>query len=170
MRLNKKYLRHLLTDKSEPRQVVQMISASEWEEVTKVILGFRNASVPPEYHRSYSMTFSPNNSKIEVASYDMILVTYEHAISCDEFVRLKDTLRRQRIRKVRKKDSGMTGGFGGYVCLKMEDEFLFSAYIYGNSGITDGDLSFDGFLFESAYSAFPWLEGKIEEMVKRSFT
>ena len=170
MKNDRAYLRRLLTDKSEPRKVVQMVSDKDWGEATCVLMGYDDASVAPEYHRSYSMMFSQTHIKIEVVSYGRTLAADEHAISCDEFASLKNLLRGQRIRKVQKQDSGMTGGSGGYLSLMKGGELLFSAYIYGNYRVIDGDLSFDGFLFESAYSTFPWLEAKIEELVKRSCT
>ena len=168
MRLDSEYLRKLLRDKSEPRTAIQEVSAQEWIEVTGLALGYNDASVRPEYHRSYTLTFTPDEVTIRVMSYDRILACYTEKVPVGKFVQLKELLKRQNIRKVEERDSGMTGGSGGYVSLMRGDDMLFTAYIYGNQRTTDGNLSFDGFLFESAFSIFPWLEEKIDELVASS--
>lgn len=167
----RKFLRRLLTDKSEPREVVQMLSDEEWDEVTRVAMSFEEPlGVSPEYCRSYAMVFTPNNIEIMVMSpYVGLLATYVQAISNQKFVRLKDMLKGQKIRKVQKVDYGMTDGFDGAISLMKGDEMLFLASIHGNNGVTDGDLSFDGFLFESAYMVFPGLERKLDKLVQDTY-
>ena len=166
----RKYLRRLLTDKSEPREVVQILSDEEWDEVTRVALGFEDSlGVPPEYYRGYAMVFTPNDVEIKVMSYVGLLATYKQGISNQEFVRLKDMLKGQKIRKVQNVDYGMTGGSSGAISLMKGDEMLFLAHIHGNNRVTDGDLSFDGFLFESAYMVFPWLERKLDKLVDGTY-
>ena len=163
MRLNREYLRKLLKDKSELRTMVQEVSMREWNEVTDLALGYNDASV--KYHRSYSMTFTSTEVNVKVMSHDRILACYAENISDEQFAQLKELLRRQNIRKVEEQDSGMTGGSGGYISLMKGNYMLFSAYIYGNQWTTDGNLSFDGFLFDAPFSIFPWLEEKISELV-----
>ena len=167
----RKYVRRLLTDKSEPREVVQMLSDEEWDKVTRVAFGYEDSlGGPPEYMRSYAMVFTPNNVEIKVMSpYNGLLATYEQAISNQKFVRLKDMLKGQKIRKVQNVDYGMTGSFDGAISLMKGDEMLFLAYIHGNDKVTDGNLSFDGFLFESAYMVFPWLERKLDKLVQDTY-
>ena len=167
----RKFLRRLLTDKSEPREVVQMLSDKEWDEVTRIAMGFEESlGVSPEYSRSYAMVFTPNNVEIMVMSpYVGLLATYVQAISNQKFTRLKDMLKRQNIRKVQNVDSGMLGGFDCGISLMKGDEMLFLANIHGNDRVTDGDLSFDGFLFESAYMVFPWLERKLDKLVEDTY-
>lgn len=162
------YLRGLLKEKSESRTVIQEVSMQEWNEVTGVVLGYDDASV--RHHRSYTMPFTPDEVTIRVMSYDRILACYTEGVPDGKFVQLKELLKRQNIRKVEKRDSGMTGGSGGYVALMRGDDMLFTAYIYGNQWTTDGNLSFDGFLFESASSSFPWLEEKVDELVTSTQT
>lgn len=167
----RKYLKRVLTDKSKPRKVVQILSDKEWDEVTRVVLAYEDSlgGVPPSYYRYYAMVFTPNDVKVEVMWYDGLLATYEQAISNQEFVRLKDMLKGQKIRKVQNVDYGMTSYFNGVISLMKGDEMLFLAYIHGNNRGTDGDLSFDGFLFESAYMVFPWLEKKFDELLEDSY-
>ena len=79
----RKFLRRLLTDKSEPREVVQVLSDKEWDEVTRVAMGFEESlGVSPEYSRSYTMVFTPKDVEIMVMSpYVGLLATYVQAIS-----------------------------------------------------------------------------------------
>ena len=163
MRLDGEYLRKLLKDKSGLRAVVQEVSMQDWSEVTGLVLGYNDASV--SLHRSYSMAFTSAEVNVEVMSYDRTLSCYAENISDEQFAQLKELLRRQNIRKVEELDSGMTGGLGGYISLMKGNDMLFSAYIYGNQWATDGNLSFDGFLFDAPFSIFPWLEEKISELV-----
>ena len=165
MGFDKDNLRRFLKDKSEPRKVVQMLSEQEWAEVTSVELGLNDASIPPQYHRSYSMIFTAETIKVEVVSYGKLLATYMTVVPYGKFIELKDILIGQRLRKVEKLNFGMCGGLGGYVILKRWEEILLSAYISGNSMLSEGDLSFDGFLFEAVCVVFPWLEEMVADMI-----
>lgn len=168
MGANKEYLRKLLVDKSS-RPVIRLISPYEWEKAACVILRFEDASLPPEGHRSFSMQFTPNDIKIEVDSYGHILASYKEDITLEKFMILKCRLSTQNIGMTEDVHSGKAGGCGGSITLKNEyNGKMFYAYTYGNCWETEGNLTFDGFLFEAAYTTFPWLEDKIEELVNGS--
>lgn len=166
MILERECVRRLLKDKSEPRKVVQMLSDQEWDKVTNIVMGFKDASVAPEYHRSYSMEFTEMGMKVKVFSYGKVLNSYSNVMLDGKFEELKNILKKQRIRRVEESYSGMTGGFGGYISLMKDNEVFFSAWIYGNQRVSEGDLSFDGFLFDAPYSVFPWLENIIESLIE----
>ena len=166
MRIEKEYLRRLLTDKSESRNVVQILSELEWDRITSVELGFDDASVPPRCHRSYSMIFTADSVKVNIVSYGRLLAAFMTMIPYGKYVELKSVLKEQNIRRVESVDIGLCGGSGGYITLKRWEEVLFSAHISGNKMVSEGNLAFDGFLFDAAYKVFPWLENTINEMVE----
>ncbi|MCL5991748.1 MAG: hypothetical protein M1419_06560, partial [Bacteroidetes bacterium] len=62
------------------------------EKITKIIYYFYDSSVPPKYHRSYTITITENKLMIVVDSYGDIINEKEFEIDSSQFVMIKKSL------------------------------------------------------------------------------
>ena len=65
--------------------------------ITEIAYHFADASVPPDYHRSYSITVTAAAVRIVVDSYGEILADETFAVTAERFDELRGSLSRRRI-------------------------------------------------------------------------
>lgn len=65
--------------------------------ITKIIYRFRDASVPPQYHRSYTISVIPSEATVVVSSYSKRLNECTIELSPDEFQLVLDILEKSQI-------------------------------------------------------------------------
>ena len=78
--------------------------------VTKIELRFRDSSVPPQYHRSYTITLTPTKARKVVDSYGDVISDEEAALDPKLFEKLVADLKKLGLKDVPPKSDGCTGG------------------------------------------------------------
>ena len=66
--------------------------------IQQVTYHFGDASVPPEYHRSYTITVNTDKVRIVVDSYGEILAKKEYEITNKQFDDIINSLEKNKIR------------------------------------------------------------------------
>jgi len=114
------------------------------DSVTKIIYYYYDSSVPPKYHRSYTIIITENKVRIIVDSYGDILNDKEFDIDSSKFVMIKKSLLINKIKKGKKLESkGCTGGTSEKIEYFDRDKSLFSASVYHCGNKDYGDLRGD---------------------------
>jgi len=118
---------------------------------TEITYSFQDASVPPEYHRSYSIILSENNYRFVVDSYGEIIKDTMIFLS-NQRKKIRQTLRafkKGQIKNVKrsKKNNGCSGGNGEEIKIIKEGKVYFKGSNYYCGGQTEGNLSGDTKLF-----------------------
>ena len=139
------------------------ISDSDWNETTKIIYRFGDSSLPPDYHRSYTITVTEDLITVSIDSYGDELLAREFPFSAEEFQALKEKLAKSGMKKhLMKGEDGCTGGTTESVSLYKPQEKFFDAYVYHCSG-DSGDLYMPAGTTELFTGLIP---GGIEELIK----
>lgn len=109
--------------------------------ITQITYRFDDASVPPPYHKSYTITISREKISMAVDSYGKILSSSSHAMTEDGFSEIASALNQYGIKKVRKKESmGCTGGEGIGIEITTGKSAPMSLYRYMCGGKIYGDM------------------------------
>ena len=114
----------------------ELISSSiDWQRATKVEYRYGDSSLPPDYHRSYTITITENLKTISIDSYGKVLLTKEYPNTAADFKAFVEALSKKGIYKHKEKDSGgCTGGTSELLRLFNGGENLFDAYVYHCDG------------------------------------
>jgi hypothetical protein len=114
---------------------------------------FGDSSVPPPYHRSYSIVMDADSIKLTVDSYGDILAKETYAMPKGGLQKIGEAIVKYRIdvQKDKKQDGGCTGGTTrhiSYSCKGEKEKFSASALYCGGDlfGTLSGDL--DSFFME----------------------
>jgi hypothetical protein len=67
--------------------------------IKKITYRFEDSSVPPEYHRSYTITLTPERVNIVVDSYGDFIAQKEYKIRKKQFINIVNSLAVNNIRK-----------------------------------------------------------------------
>eukprot|EP00667_Euglena_gracilis_P024235 EG_transcript_27760 len=139
----------------------ELMGASGEETVNKVIYRYIDSSVPPQYHRSYTITAAPGAAHVAVDSYGKVLAQEDVALAPKEFDRLVKSV--AHCRNCAPHDSrGCTGGTAEVVTTMAGDHTVFSGRTYHCAGQQSGDLCGDVGHFASLMKAlFPDLKSLI---------
>jgi len=113
--------------------------------VTEIIYNFGDSSVPPKYHRSFTIKATDNSISLQVDSYGEILVDTAFSLTEEEFSKLIDnakecSLKSQSMKEIKE---GCSGGTSKSVGAYKDDETVFYGTCYKCGGQTYGDLSGD---------------------------
>lgn len=114
---------------------------------------FTDASVPPPFHRSYSIAADKDSVRLTVESYGEILAHKEYPMPEDGLETIGNALLKHKINKrlVEKKSKDCTGGTSEAISLRTkEDPNFFSASVYHCGGTDYGTLigETDSFLLD----------------------
>ena len=89
---------------------------NEDEDITKIIYEYIDASVAPQYHRSYTINISPDTVFFEINSYGDTLLQKYYDITPEYFDSLLITLENFKIDNCREKENkGCAGGTGEHI-------------------------------------------------------
>jgi len=120
--------------------------------ISQIIYSFGDSSVPPQYHRSYTITATPENIRIVVDSYGNILADTTYQMTKESFGSLVDNFNESKIISIKKVDDqdGCTGGTSKYIKIYEGDKIIFDGYAYFCGGKIFGDMKgdFDSFATE----------------------
>lgn len=113
--------------------------------IDKIEYRFRDASVPPEYHRSYSWIITETSIRYISDSYGTILKDTMQQISLEKWEQCKTAFLTCGIKNVKKKEieQGCTGGTSVSIQTWLNETENFSGTIYRCGGSTEGNLAGD---------------------------
>ena len=112
--------------------------------IDEVVYDFYDSSVPPPYHRSYTITVKPDTVHIVVDSYGTIISDRKFGNTQEQFDHLIGLLDDSKIKNVKETDDdGCTGGTGEAIACYKEGEKLFRGYARYCGGKRTGDLGGD---------------------------
>jgi len=121
--------------------VNSMVNVSEGKEI---VYRFTDASVPPEYHRSYTIKVTANRVHIVVDSYGDVLADKDYEIPSSQFNGLLDFFKKNMIRNCTlDKGDGCTGGTSNKISLSNGKKEVFSGWVYHCGGEEYGNLCGD---------------------------
>jgi hypothetical protein len=106
---------------------------------------FQDASVPPEYHRSYSWIITESSIRYVSNSYGTILKDTTQQISPEKWEQCKTAFLNCGIKNLKKKEieRGCTGGTSVSIHTWLNDTENFSGTIYRCGGSKEGNLAGD---------------------------
>jgi len=120
---------------------VKMVQDHTLAKVNKMVYHFGDSSVPPEYHRSYTITVTENDARIVVDSYGNILNESTVAVSSSGFKAILDVIKKSGIgNRSRRGDDGCVGGTMESMNLFVGQSEVFSGSVYYCGGEDYGDL------------------------------
>ena len=110
---------------------VQYINDADWKNVSRIEYRFGESSIPPQYHRSYTISICASSKTISIDCYGKELLKREYQSTIFEFQRLKEILSVLGISKHEETDShGCTGGKTEYLRLYKGEFCSFDGYVY----------------------------------------
>ena len=117
-------------------------------QITEIVYHFGDASVPPQYHRSYTITVVSDTAQIVVDSYGDILAEKKYEITQAQFDSVIVALEKNNIKNCKpKKNKGCTGGTSENISYSDSTKELFTGYVYHCGGKDFGNLSGDSRAF-----------------------
>ncbi|MEO0396263.1 MAG: hypothetical protein AAF243_09815 [Cyanobacteria bacterium P01_A01_bin.137] len=113
--------------------------------ITKIVYRFRDASVPPQYHRSYTISVTASEANVVVNSYSTQLNELTVQLSPSEFQVALDVIEKSQITEVSDNEVApkTIGGKIEYLTLFENDTEIFKANTQCDSGKGKGLLSSD---------------------------
>jgi hypothetical protein len=121
-----------------------LVSGIEWGRIQEITYAFLDASVPPEYHRSYMITVTANTASVVIDSYGDELANEVYETTGEQFIDLKNSLATNRIRSCfLGDDSGCSGGTSESVTYSDDEGQMFSGMVYHCGGRDFGSLCGD---------------------------
>ena len=112
--------------------------------IQEITYHFGDASIPPEYHRSYTVTVTTDKIRIVVDSYGDILADKEYEITSKQFDDIRNSLKRNKIRNCTLgDDKGCSGGTIERISFSDGENKIFSGSVYHCGGKDTGNLCGD---------------------------
>ncbi len=107
-----------------------------------IVIGFKDASVPPAYHRSYQLFFTPAKAQYRLYAYDSTLVVEEIPFSKTQFDKLTALFLQYGVKsgKPNGLTKGCTGGTSRYVQGFTMGKKQLNGSVYYCGGKTDGNI------------------------------
>jgi len=112
--------------------------------IQEITYHFGDASIPPEYHRSYTVTVTTDKVRIVVDSYGDILADKGYEITSKQFDDIRNSLKRNEIRNCSLgDDEGCSGGTIERISFSDGKSEIFSGAVYHCGGKDTGNLCGD---------------------------
>ena len=113
-------------------------------EITKITYHYGDSSVPPPYHRSYSITVTANLLEIKVDSYGEVLAEKKIELEEGKMDALVKVLTDSKIENCEeKKNDGCCGGTSETLSYFSHDERIFHGSVYHCGGSDYGTMKGD---------------------------
>lgn len=121
----------------------------------EIVYHYGDASVPPDCHRSYTITVTAETAWVVVDSYGDVLAEKEYPVAAGQFDALANAFERCGIRRTELgfDDEGATGGTTETLSWSDGDGECFKATVYHCGGRDAGDLGGDVETFAAAVRA-----------------
>ncbi len=128
------------------------VASLDLTQVTDLVYEFMDSSVPPEHHRSYTITVTANQASVVIDSYGDVLADEQYDVTAEQVADLKDSLASNNIRNCTlPDDDGCAGGTGQAITLSDGQGEVFGGTVYSCANEDSGDLCGD---VNSAAEAF----------------
>lgn len=115
-----------------------------YDEIQELQYHFGDSSVPPEYHRSYTITISTDMVNIVVDSYGDILANENYDITNEQFNDIISSMRNNDIRNCELgEDDSCVGGTSESFTGSGAEGIIFDGEVYHCGGDDFGDLCGD---------------------------
>ena len=112
--------------------------------IREITYVFGDAPIPPEYHRSYTITVTADTVRVVIDSYGEVLADEQYEVTEAQFDDLRDSLEANSIRNCTLgDDEDCVGGNREEISYSGEDTELFSGTVYHCGGVDSGDLCGD---------------------------
>lgn len=113
--------------------------------ITRIEYRFGDSSVPPPYHRSYTISLTPDAIKVVVDSYGEVTAQQEKPVDQASFDLMVAALEKHGIghRVAAKDELGCSGGTTESIAFWKGEEEAFSASVYHCGGDDFGELDGD---------------------------
>ena len=110
-----------------------------------IVFEFHDASVPPDDHRSHTISITPNRLNYVVDSYGDVIKKGFIDIDKKKWEQCKNAFESAGIRNVVEKENmeGCTGGTGNSISVYQGTTTLFKGYQYRCGNFNEGDLEGD---------------------------
>ena len=133
------------SDKQLPLQPIQTADS--------IVIGFKDASVPPTYHRSYQMFFTPAKAQYRLYAYDSTLLAEDIPFSKAQFDGLTALFLQYGVKSGKPNGStkGCTGGTSRYV-----------------QGFTMGKKQLNGSIYYCGSKSDGNIEGNLPELCREA--
>ena len=112
--------------------------------IREITYRFGDASVAPQFHRSYEIMVTPDRVEVVVDSYGDILTTRAYDTTSEQFKDIVLSLRRNLIQRAElEENDGCTGGTSETISYSDGGQELFSGTVYHCGGKDSGNLGGD---------------------------
>jgi len=112
--------------------------------IQEITYHFGDSSVPPEYHRSYTVTVTTDKLRIVIDSYGDILANKKYEITSNQFDDIRNSLKSNKIRNCTlADDEGCSGGTIERISFSDGENEIFSGTVYHCGGKDTGNLCGD---------------------------
>lgn len=113
----------------------------DFSQITKIEYRFNNSSVPPQYHRSYSILVTETELQITVDSYGDILAEKRIELDKNRFAELLLELNRSGVKSGPERNSkGCTGGTSEEFKCWTDASLILTGYVAHCGGQDTGNL------------------------------
>ena len=115
----------------------------EFSGISKLIYHFQDSSVPPEYHRSYTIEITDKSSSCVIDSYGEIISskqTVEQPALLTSFEKIIADNKSTHCGKTLSNGKGCTGGTGESISITKNDKIIFDENVYHCGGEDFGKL------------------------------
>jgi hypothetical protein len=111
--------------------------------ITKIVYHFQDASVPPQYHRSYTITVTRDHAHVIVDSYGDILADTSIDIAEQVIDDLARGIEIYQIKQQKRKSDTMeyTGGTSKSLTIYSDGIIMLDGTVYDYRGRLEGNLS-----------------------------
>lgn len=121
--------------------MVSSCSDKETPEFNKFVYRYHDSSVPPEYHRSYTITMSPTEISKWVDSYGDTVSFDVQKTNGNDFNKLKQLVASANLRSCKdQENNSCTGGTGLSIYYYINDKLIFKGSQWECGGVFEGDM------------------------------
>jgi len=133
--------------------------------IREITYAFGDASVPPEYHRSYTITVDAETARVVVDSYGDVLADEQYPATGQQFAELVASLETDEIANCTlDQNEGCGGGTSERIAYSDGQQELFSGEVFHCGGQDSGDLCGDVAAFaDQVRSLIPNLDELLQE-------
>ena len=120
----------------------KQMSLQNIQTADSIVIGFKDASVPPANHRSYEMVFTPTKARYRLYAYDSTLLVQDTGFSRSQFDELTALFVQYQIKagKPNGKTKGCTGGTSRYAQGFALGKTVLNGSIYYCGSQSDGNI------------------------------
>lgn len=109
-----------------------------------IVYRFQDSSVPPQYHRSYTITLTQDEASIVVDSYGDLIFEDTYSLEPGQYDAIIQIINEANLEKVAVSDSdGCTGGTSKQLEIFRDGELVFSGEQYRCGGDMFGNIDGD---------------------------